>query len=78
MTTNNDLSSLQLEEELLSILDGRPLDDIIDALEGAFRRRASDIPDPSDADFYRNAAVEIHELKERDFELSTEASSTVQ
>jgi hypothetical protein len=35
-------------------------------------------PTPEDADFYRNAAVELHELKNRDFELSTEAFDSVQ
>jgi hypothetical protein len=35
-------------------------------------------PDPEDADFYRNDALELHELKNRDFELSTQAFDSIQ
>jgi hypothetical protein len=71
-------TQVSLEENLLSLFGETPLDDVIDALEGAFRRRAGEITEPEDADFYRNAAVELHELKKRDFELSTEAYDSVQ
>jgi hypothetical protein len=73
-----DATRVSLEEDFLSFLEETPLDDVIDALEGAFRRRVGEITDPEDADFYRNAAVEIAELKKLDFELSTEAFDSVQ
>jgi hypothetical protein len=73
-----DATRVSLEEDFLSLLGETPLDDVIDALKGAFRRRAGEVTDTTDSDFYRNTAVEIAELKKRDFELSTEAYDSVQ
>jgi hypothetical protein len=73
-----DATRVSLEEDFLSLLGETPLDDVIDALEGAFRRRAGEITDSDAADFYRNTAAELHELKNRDFILSQEANATIQ
>jgi hypothetical protein len=68
-----ELTILTLEETLIEALSSTPLDDFIDALENAFRRRVPDVPDPADADLYRNAADELRALKNRDFALSDDA-----
>lgn len=73
----SDLENLRLTEDILVLLEDRPLDDVIDAMAGAFRRRATDLRTDDAGDCYLSTARELEALKERDFELSDLAAEMV-
>lgn len=49
------------------LLERHPLDEVIDGLEGAFRRRAGELRHNEDGDQFRNVAMELQSLKRRDY-----------
>lgn len=61
-----DLNTEVLEENFHMLLERHPLDEVIDGLEGAFRRRAGELRH-QDGDQFRNVALELQSLKRRDY-----------
>lgn len=64
--TTQETTIAALEESFLEALE-QPLDDVITALEGAFRRRAGAAKSTDDFDAFRTVANELRDLQQRDY-----------
>jgi len=68
---NQELNEATLVEDLSGLLENTDADTFVEALETALQDKAAGLKDP-DAEIYRNIALELQELRRRDFAYTDE------